>query len=92
MDLKNFDSINFELLKKYDPKLVWNVKSLINDNRIHECFYIEYPVRIYLILSFGKGEHIRIHHIDKETGNVDNIGFIGETWGCSKRNDENSQR
>jgi len=84
MDLKQFDKIDFDAIEKYDPDLVWNVKSLIENKRIYECFYIEYKVRIILILSLDKGKHIRVHDINKETGETDTNSIIGEEWNVIK--------
>lgn len=80
MDLKQFDKIDFETIEKYDPDLVWNVKSLLESKQIYECFYVEYQIRIILILSLHKGKHIRLHDIDKETGKTNMINIMGDTW------------
>jgi hypothetical protein len=80
MDLKNFDSIDLDTIEKFDPHLSSNVKSLIEDGSVHELYYQEYEVKIYLILSLMSGEFIRIHLIDKTDGTVSDITLIGEEW------------
>ena len=68
-----------------DEVLYENISWLEEQGKLHEFYFQEYNKVVIIIFSMNKGEVIRYHEIDKETGQKNGICIVGNEWSIVKK-------